>query len=370
MRVGFVVNPIAGMGGSVGLKGTDGEEILKEAIRRGAKPVSPDRAVRFLKHLIELAGTDFTFYTCSGDMGEKELRKAGYPNYEVVCEVPDKTSREDTVRAVKRFLDLDVDIVVFCGGDGTARDVASVVGDQKPCLGIPAGVKVYSAVFAVTPEAAAEVLVMFARGEAGVEPSEVMDIDEEAFRENRLSVRLYGYMKVPRAPLFVQLSKAPSPTSGSEEENKRAIARYVVERMKSGVLYILGPGTTVKAVADALGLEKTLLGVDAVTKDRLVARDVDERTLLSLLDEWPEAVVIVSPLGRQGFIFGRGNQQISAKVLRRVGRRNIWVIATRRKILELDALRVDTGDPELDAALRGYVRVITDYNEETVIKVI
>ncbi len=365
-RLGFIVNPIAGMGGRVGLKGTDGEEILKLAIRLGAKPVAPERAKQMLRELRRL-GVQCTLITYPREMGEFEARECGFDPV-VVGEIGDRTSAEDTRRAAAQMAELGVDLIVFCGGDGTARDVCESVDLKVPVLGVPTGVKMHSAVFAINPAVAAKVVAEFLAGNLPLREAEVMDVDEEAFREGRLSARLYGYLLVPYEPNYIQSAKSPSPQTEDERENQLAIARYFVERMEDDVIYILGPGTTVKAIADVLGLPKTLLGVDVLHGRRLLALDVDERRILSEI-EGRRSVIVVTPIGSQGFIFGRGNQQISPEVIRRVGRRNIVVVATHYKLSTIPCLRVDTGDPEVDELLRGYMRVITDYGEEKIVRV-
>ena len=363
-KVGFVVNPIAGMGGRVGLKGTDGEAYRK-ALELGAKPVSPGRARRFLR---ALKASGLELLTAPGVMGGDYVSETSIP-FRVVGSVGTPTTAEDTVRVCREMVDEGVELIVFVGGDGTARDVCRAVGTSTPTLGVPSGVKVYSSVFAYSPEEAAEVVSAFLEGRASLAEREVLDVDEEAFRRGVLRVRLYGFLRVPVVEALVQPSKTWGEARLDVEENKRAIARYLVEEMEEGVLYILGPGTTLMAVAEQLGVEKTPLGVDAVVDGRLVGRDLSEGELLRLLDRYPRAKVVVSPLGGQGFILGRGNQQISPEVLRRVGRENIIVLATKDKMAGLKVLRVDTGDPEVDRMLRGYMRVIVDYMEERVVRV-
>jgi len=357
-RVGLIVNPIAGMGGAVGLKGTDGEEILEMAIKLGAERVSIRRAEEFLRALGILSQT-IEFFTCPEGMGEEAFIRAG-----VRCTVipgrRGKTGAEDTKRAAKYMLEQNVDIIVFCGGDGTARDILDSVDMKIPVLGVPSGVKMQSGVFAVTPKAAAELLVRYLWGEVPLREGEVADVDEEAFREGRLSARLYGYLLTPYEPDYLQGMKAPTPTRDDVVENMRAIARWVVERMEADAVYILGPGTTVKAIMEMLGLDGTLLGVDLVVDKRLIGKDVGEREILEAI-RGRRAYVIVSPIGRQGFIFGRGNQQISGRVLKTVGKENVIVISTREKLQGIEYLRVDTGDPELDRIFQGGLKVLVDY---------
>lgn len=353
------------MGGSVGLKGTDGEEVLKKAIELGAEPVSPPRTVRFLKALKGLGLKDVAIVACAGIMGEDECREASLDPAEIVGERKERTTAEDTKHAA-RAMEGQVDIIVFAGGDGTARDIFDAIGDRVPVLGIPTGVKMHSAVFAESPEAAASIVVGFLEGKLPLRLAEVMDVDEEAFRRGRLSAKLYGYAKVPYEPTLLQGSKLASPSGGAEEAAKQGIAKEIVERMKPGIFYIIGPGTTTKAIADALGQPKTLLGVDVYLNGKLIARDVGERDLLRIV-EGRECRIIVTPIGRQGFIFGRGNQQISAEVIRRVGIDNIIVVATPSKIANTPFLRVDTGDPSLDRSFPKYMRVISGYREEVVV---
>lgn len=369
-KLGFIVNPIAGMGGRVGLKGTDGDEILKKAIELGAKPVAPERAKRFLE-ILKSYNLSFELVSYPKLMGEYEAIEAGFKPI-VIGEIQDKTTAEDTVRAAKHMYSLGVDLIVFCGGDGTARDIYRSVDMSVPVLGIPAGVKMYSSVFALNVEDAARIVSEFLLHGTPLKHAEVMDVDEEAFRSNRLSIKLYGCLLIPYVHGYVQGAKSPTMAVDSELENQRAIARYVVESMDPNALYILGPGTTVKAITDILGLEKTLLGVDLMFNFKLLAKDVSEMDILRVLNSgfFSKAYIIISPIGGQGFIFGRGNQQISSEVIKRVGLSNIIIIATKSKISSLSELHVDTGDSELDNKLRGYRRVIVDYREEKILKVV
>ncbi|MEM1549667.1 MAG: ATP-NAD kinase family protein [Candidatus Methanomethylicia archaeon] len=369
-KIGFIVNPIAGMGGRVGLKGTDGYETLKRAIELGAKPIAPEKAKSFLKHLKSL-NVSFELISYPKSMGEYEAIEAGF-NPIVIGEIGDLTTAEDTIKAAKIMRDLGVNLIVFCGGDGTARDICNAIDLSVPVIGIPAGVKMYSSVFAVNVEDAAKVVSEFLIHGLPVKHAEVMDVDEDAFRCNRLSIKLYGYLLVPYIPGYIQGVKSPTMPIDSELDNQKAIAKYVLESMDPNALYILGPGTTVKAITDLLGLEKTLLGVDLMVNFKLLAKDVSEKDIIEVLDSgrFSRAYIIVSPIGGQGFIFGRGNQQISSEVIKRVGVNNIIIVATKSKISSLSKLHVDTGDDEIDAKLRGYRRVIIDYMEEKILRVV
>jgi len=222
----------------------------------------------------------------------------------------------------------------------------------------------HSAVFAVTPQAAARVVIRFLYEELPLREAEVMDVDEKAFREGRLSAELYGYVLAPYEPRLIQANKLASPMTESELRNHAAIGVYIIENMKPNVIYIIGPGTTTRTIGDLLDAKKTLLGVDLFCNKKIVANDVNEKQILEAINGKP-VQIIVTPIGGQGFIFGRGNQQISPKVIRRVGLDNIIVVATESKLRRLRALRVDSGDPNLDAAFRERkIKVVADYKTE------
>ena len=366
-KIGFIVNPVAGMGGAVGLKGTDGEETLRRAIALGAKPIAPIRAKVFLSHLKSM-NCEVCLLAAAGKMGELEARETGFPCIPI-GQSKEKTGPSDTKRAAELVIKEGIDLLVFCGGDGTARDVMDVVDLKLPVLGVPTGVKMHSAVFALTPEAAARITARFLSGGLPLKEAEVMDVDEEAFRRGYLSAKLYGYMLVPYEEEYVQNVKMPSSRSESELRNQAAIAVYVIERiLQPDVLYILGPGTTTRTIADLLDQKKTLLGVDLLLNNKIVARDVNEKEILRYVEK-RGAKIIVTPIGGQGFIFGRGNQQISPRVIRKVGIRNIIVIATKSKLRNLRFLRVDTGDSEMDESLKGKIEVIIDYNQRVTMPV-
>lgn len=362
MRVGLVINPIAGMGGAVGLKGTDTPEILEEAVRRGAHPLAQDRTDEALRAAGELDGYDFL--TAGGQMGEDMLRRHT-PRVTVVYAPGEVTTEKDTGAACVAVLRAGVDLLLFTGGDGTARDVMDVVGEDVPVIGIPSGVKMHSGVFANTPRDAGALLRRTRVEKLPPHQAEVMDIDEAEVREGRISASLYGYMLTPDEPSLMQPYKLAL-GGATEDQHKEAIAKYFVENMVPGMLYILGPGTTMDAVGKRLEINKTLIGVDLVVDRRLLAKDVDEATILKALDTYPEARIVVSPIGAQGFIFGRGNQQISHRVIERVGIRNVIVIATPIKMRETRVLRIDTGDAELDEKLRGYGKVLIGYGIQQV----
>lgn len=367
MKLGFIVNPIAGMGGKVGLKGTDGTEILQRARELGAEPEAPKKAIKALEILTPLRDK-LRIITCPGDMGENEAVAAGFVPT-VIGDRKDDTGPEDTEQAARHMLNLGVDLLLFAGGDGTARNIYNAIGAKMPALGIPAGVKIHSAVYANHPRSAGEVALKYLQGELEtLREAEVMDIDEEAFRQGQVTAELYGYLQVPYERQLVQSLKAGR-TEG-EEAALDAVADRIIDEMELDVLYIIGPGTSTRPIMDKLNLPNTLLGVDLIKNRRLVASDVSEQEILRHLDG-QQTKIIVTVIGGQGYIFGRGNQQLSAKVIQKVGKKNIRIIATKNKIVSLrgQPLLVDTGDDEVNAEFNDYMRVVTSYNEEMMYKV-
>ena len=371
-RIGFLVNPIAGLGGRVGLKGTDG--VIEEALRLGAVPIAPERASQFFETLLRLvpAASEVSWITCPAPMGAGITQAAGLTAEVLQMELDNPTTKQNTHEAVQHLLESKVDLIVFCGGDGTARDILDALPDPEAVLvlGIPAGVKMYSGIFAFSPNAAANVVADWLKGETQVEAFEVMDADEEAIRADRFAVKLYGYLRGPLVPARMQGGKMVSPTSVNERENQEAVARTVVENMVPGDWYILGPGSTVRTLADQLGVDKTLLGVDLFHNGTLL-KYVNEERLLKEVPDFLQAWIVVSPIGNQGMLFGRGNQQISPDIIRRIPPEQIIVIATHSKVNSLAerGLHVDTGDPEVDQMLCGYIRVLVDYRTWRMLKV-
>ncbi|MDO8123490.1 MAG: ATP-NAD kinase family protein [Candidatus Hermodarchaeota archaeon] len=371
-RIGFLINPIAGMGGRVGLKGTDG--VVEKAQQLGAQPVSPDRAVQFLRAFLRLHfnGSELEWVTCPEPMGARVLLEAGITPEVVPMELDTETQAEDTRRGIELFCEREVELIVFVGGDGTARDILDALGESKNVLvlGVPAGVKMYSGIFAVSPEAAAGVVIDWLKGETTAEPFEIMDANEEAIRSDQFAIELYGYLHGPLVPTRMPGAKFTSPTTVNERENQEAVARTIIEDMVEGDTYILGPGSTVRAVTKQLGIEKTLLGVDLYQKGK-IHLDVNEQQLLELVPDFLQTWIIVSPIGNQGILFGRGNQQISPNIIRRIPPEQILVVATHSKIGSLAerGLHVDTGDSDIDKLLSGYIRVLVDYRTWRMVKI-
>lgn len=357
--VGLIVNPIAGMGGRVGLKGTDGAQVLAEARRRGAQAQSASRALRAMQRLAA-SGTPVLVFTGAGELGETLARAAGLEPVIVHTPHTAASSAEDTRLAAQAMLHSSVELLLFAGGDGTARDILASVGDRIPVLGIPAGVKMYSAVFGTTPENVGTLAARFLGDDPAVRvrEAEVMDIDEEAMRKDRVSTRLYGYARSPHLRHLAQNAKAGA--MPGENAALEAVSRQIAGEIRPGCLYILGPGTTTRRVTSALGLPSTLLGVDVVLDGAVIGSDLNEAALLRLM-AGRETYLVVGVLGGHGSLFGRGNQQISAEVIRRVGRARIIVVASVDKLLALETrcLRVDTGDDDVNAMLTGYLPVRT-----------
>jgi predicted polyphosphate/ATP-dependent NAD kinase len=364
MTIGLIVNPVAGMGGSVGLKGTDGD-MYEKALELGAEPVTPKRTNDVLSRIEHRDRIQLLI--APGKMGEEYIT-AFDMSFTVIGTVGEETSAEDTRRIAQAMVDDGIELLVFVGGDGTARDICDAIDSKVPVVAVPAGVKVFSAAFAVSARAAAEMVDAFVDG-TDVTEEEVLDIDEDAFREDRLASRLYGYLIVPEVQRFLQPGKTSSSVGQSSEECKRDIAAFVVEEMDPETLYLLGPGTTLRAITDVMGLPKTLLGVDAVRAGELVGNDLNERGILSLFERYEKRKIIVTPIGGNGFIFGRGSKQFTPEVIKQVGRKNVMVVGTRDKVDGLDCMRVDTGDFELDNVLCGYMEVTVGYREAIMVEV-
>ena len=367
-RLGIIVNPVAGMGGRVGLKGTDGAEIVNKARLLGASPESPRRAVEALR-VIHRIKDEIEIFTYPQEMGENEAKESSFSPTILGSVKSGETTPEDTQRAATDMQNMGVDLLLFAGGDGTARDIHSAVGHEITVLGIPAGVKMHSAVYAVTPRQAGEVALMFLTSvELKVTEAEVMDVDEVSFRKGVVAAKLYGYLRIPEERRFI-----PSAKSGGiyvEKQVIQGIATDLISSMEDDCLYIFGPGTTTRDILAQLELEKTLLGVDVVLNKRLIAKDVNEHELISLIDG-KKAKIVVTVIGGQGYIFGRGNQQISPEIIRKLGRENIIVVASIEKLASLKGrpLLVDTGNEAVDKMLNGYVKVITGLKKYAVCKV-
>jgi len=372
-KIGFVVNPIAGMGGRVGLKGTD--NVLDEALELGAKPVAPKKAMETLReYLLQYSKKDMIqWYTCSGKMGRNELTKAGIKKIEVVYTPLDKeTTPRDTKEACKKFLEKNVDLILFCGGDGTARDVFEIVGKKTPILGIPSGVKMHSGVFGVNTSATAKMLHEFVNKRLTIGDADIMDLDEDRYRKGDWNIRLFGVAKGIVEPTYVQVGKMIY-ESVSDDEIRDELTEHILDEMEkySGYLFLFGSGGTIDYIAKKIGFDNTLLGVDAVYKKKIVGKDLNEEGLLRLLESYPKVKIVLSPIGAQGFILGRGNLQLSPEVIKKVGIDNIIVVSTPSKLASTPVIRVDTGDKKLDHSFVeiGFIMVVIGYRLSRVVKI-
>ncbi len=370
MKIGFLINPVAGMGGKVALKGTDGEETLRRALELGAVPMAQSRAESALTEFSPVAG-GHVFFAPSGEMGEELLLKYGI-SAKIVCNPSNSSTASDTKKAVLSMLEAAVDLIVFAGGDGTARDICSVIGDKIPVVGIPAGVKIHSGIYAKRPRDAGILIRKFLLGKVKkFTLAEVLDIDEDAFRQNVVLAKLYGYMKIPDDSEYMQDRKSGSPCGDAEVTAD--IAAYITKNMEADGVYLVGSGTTTEALLDHLGLNGTLLGVDAVMNGLLIGKDLTEKEIIFLLKSYArdKRYLIITVIGGQGHIFGRGNQQLSADVLRMIPKENITVIATPAKMAQLFGrpLITDTGDMELDEEIKGYIPVTTGFGRQIMAKI-
>lgn len=365
-RLGLLINPLAGLGGSVALKGSDGSATAAQAIALGAEPKAE---LRTLQALDVLKGLPVEIITYPAEMGENAARQAGFDPQVIGTIDSGHTTAADTEAAALALTQQGIDLLLFAGGDGTARNICAVLPEGTPVLGVPAGVKIHSGVYAVTPKAAGEIVAMLVKGElVTLGDQEVRDIDEDAFRQGQVRARYYGELSVPQEHRYLQHVKNGG--KESEELVLADMAAEVIERMEPNVRYIMGLGSTVQAIMDELGLENTLLGVDVIEDQQLIARDCTAQQLLELTQDYP-AKIILTVIGGQGHILGRGNQQLSPALIERIGKDNLWVVATKTKLAQLDGrpLIVDSGSPVLDKALAGLIPVITGYRDAVLYRI-
>ncbi|MDP7591454.1 MAG: ATP-NAD kinase family protein [Litorilituus sp.] len=380
-KLGLIINPIAGLGGSVALKGSD--DMTLHALALGAKPKANVRAKTALS-VLKPYQDDITIYTVNGQMGQECAQQLGF-KVELSFHTPEAdTKAEDTEQAVVALLSDNVDIILFAGGDGTARNIAYAVEQfalanacaQIPVLGIPAGCKIHSGVYAITPTAAGRVVeLMVTKQLVTLTEGDVMDIDESLFRQGIVKAKRFGEMQIPSELRFVQAVK-----SGGKESDElvlQDIAEDIIDHMREHDehLFIIGSGSTTAFLMAELSLPNTLLGVDLVQDETLVDTDVTEAQLWQQLVQ-AEATqqrvhLVITLIGGQGHIFGRGNQQLSPRVIRYIigqegGKINISIIATKSKLTQLNnrPLISDTGDSELDQLLSGFMVITTGYKDQ------
>lgn len=344
LKAGFLVNPIAGCGQFLNLKGSD--NLTPSTCPRS---ISMEKAVEFLHELKDL---DIHYFTPSGDMGEEAFRKAGLANYSVIQRHDGESSSDDTRNFIFKLRDTEASILVFFGGDGTARDISGC-GWTRPALGVPLGTKMYSSVFALSVSKAEQLMRNFVEmGNVEFSDEEVIDLDEEAYLQGDFQIKPYGMLKVPISELIMANSKAEYP-----EVSDGGIAEYVVEHMETDVNYLIGPGSTCREVLSELELEGSLLGFDLVRNGKIIAKDMSEKDIFKLTSE--KMVIILSPIGGQGFLLGRGNKQLSGRILSAIGFENILVVSSEAKMRSLDNLYVDLDSVTVDKP--QYIKVLFGY---------
>ena len=366
-RIGMIVNPDAGLGGRLGFKGSDGR--AEEARAAGAE----DRAGPRMRQTLErcqnrLEGVEIL--TCSGRMGSDWMQM----EHTVVFETPEQTSAETTQQAVGTLCEAGIELLLYAGGDGTTRDIIEALSNPDlPVIGVPGGVKMHSGCFAASPNAAAEVLIAWLEGDLLLARTEVMDLDEEVYREGRWSVRMYGEAMMPASPRWMQGAKMRVEAS-EEDEVVEALGDHIREVLveDSERLIIWGSGGTLRTIAENLGFSPTLLGIDATVGENQVGTDLNEASLLELIAQHQgDCTLLVSPMGGQGFLLGRGNLQLSPDVLREIGIDDVLGVVTPSKMLTVSQLRIDTGDAELDAQFqeKKYLKVLQGYRTTRLLRV-
>jgi predicted polyphosphate/ATP-dependent NAD kinase len=358
--LGLLVNPVAGMGGRVGLHGTDGASRLAEARRRGAASVTTPRARRAVQRL---AGRDVDILAAPGPMGADVMVAGGAKGRTLQMRVGPETTAADTQRAARLLADAGVAVVLFAGGDGTAGDIVRAIGQRVPILGIPSGVKMRSGVFAANPEAAGELAAEFlARPERPVAAADVVDVVEAGTAPDvpgrPPQVELRGQASVPS----LGAGRIPGPKSSSTLASSAAVealCRAVADELSRGTLYLFGPGSTTGRILEVMGLPSSPLGVDAVKDGVLVGADLGEQAVVELMGTAAKTKLVLGVIGGQGFLLGRGNQQLGRAVLSCIAPEDLIIVSSADKLVALQPplLRVDVGDEASFAWGSGFQRV-------------
>ena len=390
MRLGVIVNPDAGLGGKLGFKGSDGRAI--EARKAGATDRSGPRMRQCLQHLhgllvssLNRTGSMIEIYSWSGRMGGDWLPETSEKMKVVhTGQTPTPTSAADTSDMVRTLVDAQVEAILYAGGDGTTRDIVNALGalgsgaTSTPVIGVPGGVKMHSGTFATTPKAAAEVVLSFAMGDLRTAITEVMDLDEEVYQHGEWRVRMYGEAWTPSSPRFMQGAKEQVERV-SEDDTIEGLAHHVQSLVddEPDLMVVWGSGGTLRRMGEHLDLDLTLLGIDVWHAGTLF-RDLNEQGLLDILgshhdqqDQPRPLLLLLSPMGGQGFLIGRGNLQLSPAVLRLVGHDRLLGVATPSKLIGLEAVRIDTGDEALDDeyAAKRFVKILQGFRTTRLIRV-
>ena len=364
MRLAVVVNPDAGLGGRLGFKGSDGR--AAEARAAGAEDRAGPRMRQCLERLSELAREPIEILAWDGRMGGDWIPG----EYTSTGKTPELTDASSTSEFIKAH---SPDLFLYAGGDGTTRDIVEALGEREiPLVGVPGGVKMHSGCFATTPKAAAEVVWSFVTGDLMLARTEVMDLDEEVYRKGEWKVKMYGEAFTPASPRWMQGAKEQVQRE-SEEETLEAMSSHVANLVEDNpdLMVVWGSGGTLRQMCAQLGHDSTLLGIDIQHAGKMF-NDLNEEGLLEIINKHDgEIKLLLSPMGGQGFLIGRGNLQLSPDVLRAIGIDNILGIATPAKLLGLNELRIDTGDEELDAEIRSkkYLKVLQGYRTTRIIRV-
>ncbi len=378
-RIGVLVNPDAGLGGKLGFKGSDGR--AEEARLSGAKDRAGPRISETMGYISKMIQSkkclDFDLFICGGKMGFDWIQEIPFSNVKVIGDWQGKTSAEDTSLAVELLLDENVDLILYAGGDGTTRDIIEKLNlldsSELPLIGVPSGVKMYSGCFAEDTQAAAEVLAAWINGELGFSTTEVLDMDEDSYRMGEWKIDMFGQATTPASPLWIQGSKHQIQAIG-EDEVLESLSEHILELyLKDDYLIVWGAGGSLNKIAKLCGLSTTLLGIDITKGNELIGTDLSEKELISILEDSSDEkiVLLLSPMGGQGFLIGRGNLQLSPDVLRKIGIENIMGVATPAKLLSISRIRIDTGDILLDKEIREkkYIKMIQGYRTIKIVKI-
>ena len=395
MRIGLVVNPDAGLGGRLGFKGSDGR--AAEARAAGAEDRAGPRMEQSLQALTTLLSgslnrteTKVTLVGWEGRMGSSWTPTSSeHFEFEAIGTTPETTSDADTLALVTNLVEAGVEAIVYAGGDGTTRDIVKALetmgeaAQEIPLVGVPGGVKMHSGCFATTPKAAAEVVLAFILGDLRCAITEVMDLDEDVYQEGVWKVRMYGEAWTPSSPRFMQGAKEQVERS-SEVDTIEGLAHHVQTLLEDqpDLMIVWGSGGTLRRMGEHVNLELTLLGIDiqgpSDDGERTFYGDLNEQQLLEILskhvdengEERPR-LLLLSPMGGQGFLIGRGNLQLSPAVLRTIGFDSILGVATPAKLIGLNAVRIDTGDSLLDDLIHSkrFIKILQGFRTTRLLRI-
>lgn len=376
VRLGLLVNPDAGLGGRLGLKGSDGQADVARS--RGAQDRSGPRMRAMLDHLVTISKGNLEgiqWYVSEGRMGTDWISPA-FSSLEIIHSSNSSTDADDTSQLVECMIGSDIDLLVYAGGDGTTRDVVAALSEygrpELPIIGVPTGVKMHSGCFASSPKAAAEVLSAWLEGDLLLSSTEVLDLDEDLYRQGKWVVKLYAEAITPASPRWMQGSKMRVEASG-EEEIIQGLADHVRETLiHDEMMIVWGSGGTLRTIGGILGFELNTLGIDITIGDNIIGSDLNENEILAALrGHQGDVILLLSPMGGQGFLIGRGNLQLSPDVLKIIGVHRVLGIVTPAKMLTLRSLRIETGDLEMDERFsnKKYLKVLQGYRTTRVLKV-